>query len=58
MDMEEMLMKYLRKIHKDLKQGEKIEVLCPCGGKLSVSRDKLNNHISIYCKSCKFSLMQ
>ena len=53
-----MLMKYLRKIPKDLKPGEKREVSCPCGGKLSVGRARLNNHLHAYCEKCKFQIMQ
>ena len=58
MDKEEMLMKYLRKIPKDLKPGEKREVSCPCGGKLSVGRARLNNHLHAFCEKCKFQIMQ
>lgn len=57
-DLEEIFMSYLRKIPEDLKSGEEREVTCVCGGKLIIGKSKLNGHIHLVCKKCKFQIMQ
>ena len=56
--LEDIFMSYLEKIPDDLKLGEEREVTCVCGGKLSISKSKLNGHICMACNKCKFQLMQ
>ena len=56
--LEDVFMPYLKKIPEDLKLGEEREVTCVCGGKLFVSKSKLNGHIHMVCNKCKFQIMQ
>ena len=56
--LEDVFMSYLKKIPEDLKLGEEREVTCVCGGKLFVSKSKLNGHIHMVCNKCKFQIMQ
>ena len=56
--LEDIFMSYLEKIPDDLKLGEEREVACVCGGKLFISKSKLNGHIHMVCNKCKFQLMQ
>lgn len=56
--LEDIFMSYLEKIPEDLKFGEEREVTCVCGGKLFISKSKLNGHIHMVCNKCKFQIMQ
>ena len=56
--LEDIFISYLEKIPDDLKLGEEREVVCVCGGKLFISKSKLNGHIRMACNKCKFQLMQ
>ena len=57
-NLEDIFMSYLKKIPEDLKLGEEREVTCVCGGKLFISKSRLNGHIHLVCKKCKFQIMQ
>ena len=57
-NLEDIFMSYLKKIPEDLKLGEEREVICVCGGKLFISKSKLNGHIHMVCNKCKFQIMQ
>ena len=56
--LEDIFISYLEKIPEDLKFGEEREVTCVCGGKLFISKSKLNGHIHMVCNKCKFQIMQ
>ena len=56
--LENIFMSYLKKIPEDLKLGEEREVTCVCGGKLFISKSRLNGHLHLVCNKCKFQLMQ
>ena len=57
-NLEDIFMSYLKKIPEDLKSGEEREVPCVCGGKLFISKSRLNGHLHLVCNKCKFQLMQ
>ena len=52
------LIDILKRIPTDLKPGDNIEVICPCGGKLRVSCAILNGHIHASCCKCGIQIMQ
>ena len=56
--LENIFMSYLNKIPEDLKLGEERGVTCVCGGKLFISKSRLNGHLHLACNKCKFQLMQ
>ena len=57
-NLEDIFMSYLKKIPEDLKLGEDREVTCVCGGKLFISKSRLNGHLHLVCNKCKFQIMQ
>ena len=57
-NLEDIFMSYLKKIPEDLKLGEEREVTCVCGGKLFISKSRLNGHLHLVWNKCKFQLTQ
>ena len=51
--LEDIFISYLKKIPEDLKLGEEREVTCVCGGKLFISKSRLNGHLHLVCNKCK-----